>query len=328
MPVQDYQYTEIGNGRPWKWGVLINAATKQSTAALLWTLHDLGGSIEDGSGLAATKLASTAVKRGMAPHPNHMKGQALSTLMGQLERGRMGGCIERVTNGKRTKKITLLLSPDEMPPRPPVQTRPAQVPKQRSLLVQPVADDGGTGPRPEPESPAEPAPEPSEPPAPGPRPDDPNVALSIVGDAPAEEVVEPTIPPLVAVSVDPIAKLFAIQADLMSATVAVGEMSARLSVQADRPEPVVDETIAERLAATLEENNRLRRQLNEARDTAAARKHENDGLRKQILVAQNNLRALQKASAEGSQRERNLARLNGNQRFISARPEPAIAARQ
>ena len=45
-------------------------------------------------------------------------------------------------------------------------------------------------------------------------------------------------------------------------------------------------------------------------------------------MLQNNLRAIQEASNDSAKRERDLARLNGNQKFISARPEPAIAGRR
>lgn len=318
MPFANYEHTQVGNG-PWKWGVMTHANTKQSVAALLWTLHDLGGTITDGSGLAAAKLAEMAAKRGMPLDRAQASGAGLSTLMGSLDHGRMAGCIERETNGKRTKKITLLLEADELPPRPQPQ---------RSLLVQAVPDpieepvaDGGTGPRPE--EPDTPEPEPI--PAPPGRPEDPN--LTVVTDEPVTEPVEPVLPPLAIVADDdPMSMLLKIQSDLMDATISVAAMGAPVIVEVEQAP--VDNTIAERLAATLEENNRLRRQVNEARETAVARAKENEGLRKQILVAQNNLRKLQEASVDASKRERDLARLRGNQQFISARPEAAIAARR
>jgi hypothetical protein len=345
MAVTDYQPTRVGKGS-WKWGGFVHASTRMSVPALLWTLHDMGGVIEDASGKAPTKLAQMALSRGFAVHASHHGGQGLSTLMAQLERGRMAGCIERELNGKRTLKITLLLNPEELPPRPAIRkpqigdSRPAPgavaQPKQRSVFVQPVPDAPDTEgpyaavPEPEPTEP-EPVPVPDAPDRPQPRPDDPNVAttLAVVED-PAEapvEPVEPVIPPLVLLSPedDPIARLFAIQNDLVAATMAIATMAA----------PVVHEVMesadpkqAERLAQTLEENNRLRAKVNTLTETVRAKTAEADAFKRQVLVLQNNLRAMTDASNEAAKRERDLAKLRGNQRFISERPEPAIAGRR
>ena len=316
-----YELSSIGNG-PWKWGAVVRPATKQTVAALLWTLHDMGGVIEDSSGRAANKLAKMAAERGTPLAPG-WNGQTLSTLMRELDHGRYGGSVSRMCNGKRTHKITLLLSPEEMPPRP-------RSVKQQSVFVQPVEPvDGGTGPKPadEPVAPPEPTPAPHPGPGGEPRPDDPNVEapeLAVVTE-PVEEVVEPTIPPLIAVADDdPIAKLFAAQQALNAATMAVIAMPPVI-VEAPVEQ---DDDVAKRLAATLEENNRLRRKVNEATETLRAKGKELDGYRKQILLLQNNLRAIQEASNNAGKVERDLARLNGNQRFISERPEPAIAGRR
>lgn len=324
MAVTNYEPSTIGKG-PWKWGTAVRPATKQIVAALLWTLHDLGGSIEDSSGRCPVKLMKTAASRGMAFTP--MPSASLSQLIQQLDGGRYSGAITRECVAKRTYKITLALAPDEMPPRP-------RSVKQQSVFVQPVEDvdeatAGGTGPKPSeepvepPESPVGPVP-PIQPSPTGPRPDDPNVLPDLTLVEPGAEAIMPTLPPLVAVADDPIAKLFAIQAALQDATMAVAAMP---PVIIEAPVEQDDE-MANRLAATLEENNRLRRKLNEATETLRAKGKELDAYKKQILLLQNNLKAIQDASNNAGKVERDLARLNGNQRFISQRPEPAIAARR
>ena len=304
MALTNYEPSTIGKG-PWKWGAAVRPATKQIVAALLWTLHDLGGSIEDPSGRSPVKLMETATKRGMAFTP--MTSSSLSQLIQQLDGGRYGGAITRECNAKRTYKITLALGTDEMPPRP-------RTVKQQSVFVQLVESvDGGTGPKPVPEPVAPPEPAPAPHPGPGgePRPDDHNVGtpgLTVVADEPD----------------DPIAKLFAAQDALNAATMAVIAMP---PVIIEAPVEQDDEQ-AKRLAATLEENTRLRRKLNETTETLRAKVKEIDGYKKQIAVLDNNLRAIRDASNNAGKVERDLARLNGNQRFISQRPEPAIAARR
>lgn len=321
--------TTVG-GAPWRWGGYVRDSTKQTTQALLWTLHRLGGTVTDDSGLAPRKLIAAALDYGYHVDRSHQSGGSLSQLMGELEHGRYKGAIERETNGKRTRRITLLLKENELPPRPALKRTSAQ----QSVFVQPAPVEpvtespnaGGTGPQPAPQPEPEPEPEPKPHPGPppGPRPEDPNVVpeLTVVDDEP-EEAIEPKIPPLIAIDGDPVAKLFQIQNDLISATMAVAAMAPTVVVEQDQ-----DPEQAERLAKTLEENQRLRRKVNEQTETIVAKTKELEALRKQILIAQNNLRAIQEASNNAGRTERNLARLNGNQRFISARPEPAIAARR
>src|SRR4051812_38500397 len=146
--------------KPWKWVPGTQGALKMTVPALLWALHEMGGSIEDRpTGRCSTKLVTEAKKKGFTVDIHHDpvrhggKSSALSSLLKELENGRYAGCIKRETNGKRTLQIDLLLTEAELPPRPfPVvvkkmepkrpeigDTRPAPV-RQQSVFVQPVTE--------------------------------------------------------------------------------------------------------------------------------------------------------------------------------------------
>lgn len=290
---------------PWHWGNMARAATRQTVPALLWTLHELGGHIEDPSGQCSRRLIEAAKERGYPIAPVHDStlvrnagsGGAMSQVFNELEVGRYAGCIARTINGKRTLRIDLLLDESELPPKPrPVVTR----------QVAPTA--------------------PPRPPAPAaavePNGDAP---LRVANAAPVPEPVQPTLPPLTMVDSTAVDLLLQIQQLSVQATLACAADVGRTAT------PVLsehDEAVAERLASTLEENNRLRTKVNDLAETMRAKAKENEALRKQIMLLQNNLRAIQEASANAPNVERNLARLRGNQQFIAARPEPAIAARR
>jgi hypothetical protein len=281
---------------PWEWPAGTHPKTKQSVSAILWTLADLGGSITDEDGRCASKLSDACEKAGTPMHPLTRP----SIVYGALDNGAhapgLAGCIARDfrNHQKRTYKITLLLKPDEMPPRP-----------------KRIVSDGGTGPRPVPV----PVPEPEQPkPAPAPAPEP---------EPEAVETVEPTIPPLVVVGAEKPIDL------ALSLSDKVNLLIAELLVNGATPtddSPDKDEQ-AERLAQMIEESNRLRRKVSDHVETIRAKTAENEGLRKALVLAQNNLRTLQQTVAEASSTERNLNRLNGNQRFIAQKPEPAILRR-
>jgi hypothetical protein len=328
----------------WQWNEWVHESTRITICAILWTLHDLGGGIRDENGRCASSLIAAAKKNGTPVHPTHQgkaKGiQAMSTLLRELDGGRYGQAITRRTHGKRTYEIRLNLALDEMPPRPlPVVTRhvedhkpnvPAQpIPRPQvgdtrpASVFRPTVDvtdptAGGDGP------PPEPVPEPG----PGPDVPEPQPAQLVVADPPAPAPVEPTMVPLVVVdSDDPIDILLRIQQLSMSAVLSLAAGPTETT-----GEPAVDpdekNAQAKRLAATLEENNRLRSKVNAHAETINAKTKEAAALRKALTVAQSNLKALQDAANASPGRERALARLNGNQRFIAAKPEPAIAGRR
>jgi hypothetical protein len=290
--------TQTGRG-PWTWPRYSREATQRTISALLWTLKDMGGTIESTSGRAGSALADEAAKRGTPIHPQ----VNLSQLIGELDTGIYGGCIKRDTGIRRTYAITLLLAEDEMPPKP----RHLRAAPEKTLFVQPVASDPDPEPEPEPEPipvPPEPQPEP------------------VVDTAVVVETVEPVIPPLVVVSDEPL--------DLaLTAATSVAKVIEALLVRGAeaKGEPSPDaEEMAVRLAQTIEENNRLRRKVNDLSETVQAKAKECEGLHKALRVSEANLKTLRETVAVGS-RERDVARLKGNQRFVAERPEPAILGR-
>lgn len=315
---------------PWRWGVQNKASAKMTIPALLWTLHDLGGEISDPvTGRAGTKLVEEARKR-YSVYPTHIRSKAssgaLSSIYLSLERGIYAGSIVREMNAKRTFRITLLLSEDEMPPRPsPLKITKVQptvtplVPKQRPIapvaVVAPVADDEGTGnggpshdyepDEPQPEVPE--VPEPVQPTLP----DDP-------GEPEVEDVVVTTIPPLLTVDADDDAFMLILEASQLLARAMIAT-NVRRPATVGPTDTEIDEA-AKRMADTLAENQRLRRKLNEANETAAARAKEAEGLRKALLVAQGNLKAFQQNMGLADNREKALARLRDTQRTMAAPP--------
>lgn len=312
---------------PWRWGVQNKTSAKMTIPALLWTLHDLGGEISDPvTGRAGTKLVEEARKR-YSVYPTHIRSKAssgaLSSIYLSLERGIYAGSIAREMNAKRTFRITLLLSEDEMPPRPsPLKITKVQptvtplVPKQRPIapvaVVAPVTDDEGTGnggPSHD-YDPDEPQPEVPEPVQPT-LPDDP-------GEPEVEDVVHTTIPPLLTVNADDDAFMLILEASQLLARAMIAT-NARTPKVVGPSDAEIDEA-AKRMADTLAENQRLRRKLNEANETAMAKARENEGLRKALLVAQGNLKAFQQNMDLADNREKALARLRDTQRTMAAPP--------
>jgi hypothetical protein len=289
---------EARKPRPWQWGKFVRESTRVTVSVLLWTLHEMGGKIHDPQrGRCGSLLLEEAAKRGYVVDSMHKNGGGtVSQLLADLESGRMGGCIRRHTNGKRTYTIELLLAEAELPPKP------------HPVIVRKADDTGDSRPAPVAE---EPPPAPTTAPSP----------IAAVTDEPAQASVEPTLPPVVAVSGnlgDVLTQIqqLSFQAWMLSAT-STGE-----------PAPPVSDEQAVRLAETIDENNRLRRKVNDQAETIRATIKERDGLRQQVMLLQNNLRVVQEASNGAGQLERNLNKFNGTQRAIASRPEPAIAARR
>jgi hypothetical protein len=294
----------------WAWPRFTNERTKRSIPAVLWALHEMGGEVADPqSGRVPAKIVAKAQELGWPVHP----GTNTSMLFAELENGRYGRCLYRETNGKRTFLVRLLLTDEEMPPKPhAIKTYKVDKVKPESVFASapPIEPD----PEPEPEQPT---------PAPKPVPDDPNVTLAVAPE-PEPEVVAPTISPLVGVDagIDPIDLLFDIQRLSMTAVVALATTAGTPDINPDNS----DERDAERarLATTLEENNRLRRKLNEATETLVAKSKEIEALRKALAIAQNNLRAVQDAANAAPNRERALANLRNTQKFMSEKPRAGV----
>lgn len=285
---------------PWRWH-MAREGTMTSIPVILWTLHECGGELTDEKGRTSAKIIDEAAKRNWRLHPHHtLKGSgALSQLLNELEHGRYGGCISRDVDGKRTYAIRLNLSEAEMPPRPqPVVTKQVEPAKPKIGDTRPVA-----------------APPPPAPPA-TPRP------MVAVATEPATATVEPAIPPVMAITGN--------LPDVLTQIQNLSFQAWLLSVTTTEPAPAppVSDEQAERLAATLEENNRLRRKCNDQAETLRSTLKERDGLRQQVMLLQNNLRVVQETSNGASELERKLNRFNGTQAAIAARPEPAIAARR
>jgi hypothetical protein len=110
---------------PWEFTPYVAEPTRAMISALLWALHDNGGSFKDASsGLAGPALRDLAVERGMFIPPKYRRehgssSTGLSSLYAGLEQGKYGKpAIERDKSGTRTFEITLLLEDEEMPPKP------------------------------------------------------------------------------------------------------------------------------------------------------------------------------------------------------------------
>jgi hypothetical protein len=272
----------------WQWTEKANRSVKVTIPALLWTLHDLGGEISDSRGRTGRKLAEMAISRGYTISPTHRPGE---TGLAQL--------LSELDSGGRYGGCI----EREMNSRKTYKIRllldAGQLPP-RPPVRNPAA--GGTGPRPVEDPQPTPAPEPE----PEPVPDEP-------------EAVEPTLVPLALADADPVDLLLKINKMSMDAALAIAATIGQSRDQDD---------VARRLADTLEENNRLRRKVNDQAETISAKVKEINALRQALNLAQSNLAAIQQSANEAGQRERNLARLNSNQRFISAKPEASIARRQ
>jgi len=314
----------------WQWGPAAKESGKIMIPIILWTLHDLGGSITDRpSGRCGAKLIEEAQKRNYAVTPSFRGGTgtgSVSAMLAELESGRYAGCIAREKGKKRTYKITLLLTEDEMPERPfPVKVtkmadRPKLTPvprpvKPMSVFVQPVADHAGFGnggPDPDyvpptvvPDPPAR-APEPIQPELPE-NPDTPDV----------EDVVLPQIPPLLVIPENE---------NTFDLLIELNQLAARALIASSRtpakigPSPEALDEAAQRLAATVEENQRLRTKVNILQETVVAKGKEAEALRKALMLAQGNLKAIQDNVNQGEGRERALARLRDTERTMQARP--------
>ena len=149
----------------------------------------------------------------------------------------------------------------------------------------------------------------------------PSPTLAVATDTPTPTTVEPTIPPMLAITGN--------LADVLTQIQQLSFQAWMLSVTgSETTAPPVSDEQAVRLAETLEENNRLRRKCNDQSETLRATLKERDGLRQQIMLLQNNLRVVQEASNGSGNLERKLSQFNGTQKAIASRPEPAIAGRR
>jgi len=326
--------------------------TRQTATAILWTLFDLGGEFKSGHGYAGRELIEEAVKLGYRiPAYYRAKNSGLSQLLTEMDNGRYGGLIERDTRGnaKKTYSIRLLVDEADLP------TRPAR------LSVQPEANGGPTDPRTtqepkpkgdddEPVDPRtiEPGPittpaVPQTDPAPEPEPDDPqpepdereheeNVEVEELTDnttverslsvaAEQGEVVLPKVPGLTLVATEPMDALLMIQQLTMQGILALATQVGQAPAAA--PEQGDLDALKAQLGTTLEENQRLRRKLAEASETLQAKVKENEGLRKALMLANGNLKALQDAANQGNDLERKLKNLRDTQRLMATPPTKA-----
>lgn len=327
--------TTTAPARPkrWEWNRFTRDSTQQTVRCLLWTLLEMGGEVNDPNGRSAHRLVGEARKRGYMPAAVHdpfvRKGKttgSLSQLIYELEKGDYAGTISRVVNGKRTYKIKLMITEDQLPPRPlPVvvkkvePTKPAPEPVR---VITKAEADAAIKPASAPPPPVVPATTNGsevgqETPLPA--------GLDIAPPIDEPDIVVPTVPPLVIAEAGAIDLLLEIQQLVMRATIAVAtDIGGN-----DEPRQTDDyDDVTRRLAETLEENNRLRRKCNDQAETLMAKLKEIDALRKALAIAQNNIKVMQDAHAQGADLERKLNRLNGTQRAIASRPEPAIAARR
>jgi hypothetical protein len=283
---------EMPTRGPWHWPKGTTNHSKMSVPALLWALHDLGGTVEDKTGRAASRLVEHATELGTPIHPLSNPGH----LFKELEGGRYAGAIKRKVGPKRTYAIRLLLEERQMPPKPrPAKAEPAE-PKTPALALPVVKDE----PKAEVETISI---------APG---------LPVVPPEPSPAPVEPILPPIVAVPAsDPLNALLEIQGLAMQAVLGLAEQMGQGIDLADAAERDAEKT---RLAETIEENRRLRRKVNDLTETLVAKGKEVEAMRKALNIAQSNMAAIQKAAADAPNRERQYGNLKATERFMQARP--------
>jgi hypothetical protein len=311
---------------PWQWPTYTTRNMKTTIAAILWTLHDLGGELHDTSGRCLSRLRDECAERGMPVHPKHRAGSGLTQILKELDRGRFAGTIERVGASKRTFVIRLLLAEDELPARPvPVKTynvaaldSTASVFAVKAPVDAPAAGwSGGEPDAPEPETPEPEVPEADT---------EDDIEDEVIEDEKVEtvvlgpvELVEPNIPPLAVVPTStghPIDALLAIQELSIQAIL-------QLSRTPDAPAPVDDselDAIRTRLADTLTENNTLRRKVNAHLETIRAKEADLVNMRKALALANNNLAAIREAGNRPNL-ESNLRNLRQVEKLMTAPPQ-------
>jgi len=104
---------------PWKWALYTRSETMQTIPAFLWALKDMGGVCACKSGRAPAKVFAHAEKIGMPLHPRSHP----SAMLRELEDGTYAGAIKRTKGSRQTYRIELLLTDEQMPPKPqPVKT--------------------------------------------------------------------------------------------------------------------------------------------------------------------------------------------------------------
>jgi hypothetical protein len=304
-------------------GAYVRPSTKQAIVGLLWTLFDLGGEIRCKQGKAGRALVNEAVAIGYrmpTQVTSPISAGSLSQLLQEMDHGRFAGLISREVGPKRTYAIKLLLTEDQLPPRPPLLTLKA---------IEPKANGGPTDPRTtqEPKPPATepeqaPVTTPSVPPDVEPEPEpevnDPQPEPT-EDEQLADEATLPSVPTYAVEATEPIDALLMIQHLAMQAAIGIaGQLGQPPAPENDRAEL---HAVQERLADTLDENQRLRRKLADVCETTNAKAKECEALRKALMVSSSNLKALQAASNQGPSLERKLANLKNVQSFIASPPK-------
>jgi hypothetical protein len=290
--------------------------TRQLAYALLWTLFDLDGELRSASGNANRELVAEAHKLGYRIPPYYLSmGSGLSQVIREMDHGRFAGLVSRELGSRKTYAIKLLLTEDQMPPRP------------ARLSIQAIEANGGpTDPRTtqEPKPPQQaPVTTPSVPPelpeTPEPKVDDPQPEPDVEAEQLTDEATLLSVPSMSVEATEPIDALLMIQHLAMQA--ALGIASVIGQVPAPAPEGDEMDAIKVKLAETLEENQRLRLKCNANAETAHAKAKECDALRKALMVSSSNLKAMQQASGQGPELERKLANLKQVQRFVAEPPK-------
>jgi hypothetical protein len=259
----------------WKWPDTVHAKTRQQVAAILWELHLGGPAEENGRTQAPGALAERLRKRPGSPwKPARSPGNdGMSTRLRELALGTYGYpvAIRRTLSPTRCHRVELAIGPHQLPPCPfATVTRTAPAPTNGSAPPEPLRSPPERPPAPTatvPSTASEPPPGgPLAPPSTGHR--DP------VGRGEQE---------------DERPSLFRLLLDIQGAAADGVMMLADLAGQ-----EVVAARQGERLAEVQAENDRLRRRVDAAEETAVARQRENEALRRALTAVKANLQAVMK----------------------------------
>lgn len=266
--------------RAWKWPARTRDEVKHQVLGILWELHDRGD-IRDDSGFAVEIL-----RRRLDDRPSRFRLPAAANyILRQMETGgRYGACIEREVDRTKLRAIRLVLDEDELPlPRPWPAPADEQSADQTSLT--------------QPESIEAAAVELAR-----------SASLHVV--APVDHAEPEDAEPIISAGEDPyeiaigddgasdaISKLLLMQHLATDVILDLAQLAGRWAPTTQPvAEPQVDDESAYRLSQALDENNRLRRNLNEVTETLRAKAKEVDAVRKALRQVQANLDALRQGS--------------------------------
>jgi len=269
------------------------APTIRKKAAVLWWLAEHGGTLESGSGVATSELADA-----ITPLVRAGERTGLAAFSGLLTALENDGLVIRDVRGRRVFSVALVPTADELRKHPRYGRNPWPhtngQPKPEPVAT--IADeplDGST----QDVGPVEP------------HASTVNAALraEVVNEQP-DLFADWTPPPAPTPNADPHTLLGLAMSYIAQA------------VATSRPIERTDPQVLQRLASTLDDNQRLRTKLAVAEDTAHALRDEVTGLRKVKAMLEDNVRTI----AAGRLDEGALRRFRELERFMQAPPNAKL----